>query len=83
MVAHCEGDTDEFQRHSREFAAALEERGLLLESIRLRDHRGLCRFKLATERKGPGIYRTLGLTVRLRCEASGTVRAALTIRVFP
>jgi arylformamidase len=35
MVAHCEGDTDEFQRHSRDFAAALEERGLLLESIRL------------------------------------------------
>jgi arylformamidase len=35
MVAHCEGDTDEFQRHSRDFAAALEERGLLLESVRL------------------------------------------------
>jgi arylformamidase len=35
MVAYCEGDTDEFQRHSREFAAALAQRGLLLESIRL------------------------------------------------
>jgi arylformamidase len=35
MVAHCEGDTDEFQRHARDFAAALEQRGLLLECIRL------------------------------------------------
>ena len=35
MVAYCEGDTDEFQRHSREFADALAQRGLLLKCIRL------------------------------------------------
>ena len=35
MIAYCEGDTDEFQRHSREFASALAQRGLLLKSIRL------------------------------------------------
>ena len=35
MVAYCEGDTDEFQRHSREFAAALEQRGLLLDRLRV------------------------------------------------
>lgn len=35
MVAYCEGDTDEFQRHSREFADALAQRSLLLKSVRL------------------------------------------------
>ena len=35
MIAYCEGDTDEFQRHSREFADALAQRGLLLNSVRL------------------------------------------------
>ncbi len=33
MVASCEGDTGEFQRHSKEFAAALEQRGLLLDRV--------------------------------------------------
>ncbi len=33
MVAYCDGDTGEFQRHSKEFAAALDQRGLLLERV--------------------------------------------------
>jgi arylformamidase len=35
LVMHCEGDTHEFQRHSSEFAAALDQRGLLLDSLRM------------------------------------------------
>ena len=35
MVAYCEGDTEEFQRHSREFTDALGKHGLLLESVQL------------------------------------------------
>jgi arylformamidase len=33
MVAYCDGDTGEFQRHSKEFAAALDRHRLLLDRI--------------------------------------------------
>jgi arylformamidase len=33
LVAYCDGDTHEFKRHSNEFAAALDERGMLLEKM--------------------------------------------------
>jgi arylformamidase len=33
LVAYCDGDTGEFQRHSKEFAAALDQRGLLLDRV--------------------------------------------------
>jgi arylformamidase len=35
LVAYAEGDTDEFQRHSREFAAALRKAGKLSDLVRL------------------------------------------------